>query len=108
MALRYKRGSKVSQFGITIRNNTDYIYWSGITMYWEFMNDDHTKILSSKSFVECSFRFENMESNLDCLLSYAFHLARDGSEENQVALSRLVAVAYFMVEQAAEHIRTLK
>ena len=72
------------------------------------MNDDHTKILSSKSFVECSFRFENMESNLDCLLSYAFHLARDGSEENQVALSRLVAVAYFMVEQAAEHIRILK
>ena len=34
MALRYKRGSKVSQFGITVRNNTDYIYWSGITMFW--------------------------------------------------------------------------
>ena len=108
MALRYAKGSKVPKFGITVINDTDYIYWSGITMYWELINTYHSDILGSATFESAEWRFRNMESNLSWFIKDAYILEARGSEENREALKRLVSVAYFMLEQAAEHIRTLK
>lgn len=108
MALRYAKGSKVPKFGITVKNDTDYIYWSGITMYWDLINMYHSDILGSETFESAEWRFRNMGSNLSWFIKDAYILEVRGSEENREALTRLVSVAYFMFEQAAEHTHSLK
>lgn len=108
MALRYAYGERVKAFGIVIGNTTDYVYWNGITPYWKHLKDYHNEIMQAKSFIMAKWRLEMMEMDLEFFLEDAYILEAKGSVSNQKALQSLVDVAYFMLEQAHAHARTLK